>query len=213
MPEEVNRVIADSISDLLLCPTVRALENLKRENLAERAVLTGDVMLDAVLVSLPLAEQYAAYEVRARHPRSFALATVHRAENTGDPVRLRSILSALDHIARTVCPVLLPLHPRTKKIDGSLGWCPEAVSVLEPVSYFDMLMLESRARFILTDSGGMQKEAYFLKTPCITLRDETEWDETLENGCNVLTGANEEKIVAAAAISESAGPWGSHYGK
>jgi UDP-GlcNAc3NAcA epimerase len=145
-------------------------------------------------------------------PAEFALATVHRAENTDDPERLRAIVEALDKIARTICPVVWPMHPRTKKKLADLGLSTGSVSVIQPVSYLEMLLLEGRARFILTDSGGVQKEAYFLKVPCITLRDETEWQETLENNCNVLTGCYEDKIAAAAAAVDRAGPWTAVYG-
>jgi len=212
MPEELNRVVADHLSDLLLCPTAAALENLRREGLLERAILTGDVMYDAVLTFRERAESRGGALAQTWQPGAFALATVHRAENTGDSARLRGILSALEVLARTVCPVVLPLHPRTAKALDALGWRPDAVTPIRPVSYLDMILLESRARFILTDSGGVQKEAYFVRVPCITLRDQTEWVETLENHCNVLAGAIAEKIVAAARDSSRAGPWTATHG-
>jgi UDP-N-acetylglucosamine 2-epimerase len=143
----------------------------------------------------------------------FALATIHRAENTDDPARLMNIVSALERISREICPVVLPLHPRTRKMLAEAGWAAQAVSILPPVSYPQMLVLESRARFILTDSGGVQKEAYFFRRPCITMRDETEWTETLENHCNVLAGADRSRIVAAAAGVSAAGPWVAKYGE
>src|ERR1039457_1488859 len=137
----------------------------------------------------------------------FALATVHRAENTDDPERLRAIVSALEKIARTICSVVWPMRPRTRKCLGEMACALEAVAISDPVSYFDMLLLESRARFVLTDSGGVQKEAYFFRVPCITLRDETEWVETLENHCNVLAGSCEETILEATRAIGTAGPW------
>jgi UDP-GlcNAc3NAcA epimerase len=212
MPEEINRIVADRLSDVLFCPTPLAVENLRKEGLQDRAVLTGDVMYDASLAFRQVAESRCGTLADAWKPAEFALATVHRAENTDDPERLRAIVEALDKIARTICPVVWPMHPRTKKKLADLGLSTGSVSVIQPVSYLEMLLLEGRARFILTDSGGVQKEAYFLKVPCITLRDETEWQETLENNCNVLTGCHEDKIAAAAAAVDRAGPWTAVYG-
>jgi UDP-GlcNAc3NAcA epimerase len=212
MPEEINRVVADHLSDLLLCPTESAVNNLEREGLGARAVLTGDVMCDAALQYRELAEQRQGEIAERWKHGEFALATVHRAENTDDVVRLAAILRALDRIARRICPVALPLHPRTEKSMAQAGLSAGAVTILRPVSYLEMLLLEGRARFILTDSGGVQKEAYFAKAPCITLREETEWVETLENRCNVLAGANEQAIIAAAVQAHTAGPWTAIYG-
>lgn len=212
MPEEFNRIVADHLSDLLLCPTPVAMENLRKEGLCARAVLTGDVMFDAAVMFREQAEKRGGPLADAWQPQAFALATVHRAENTDEPDRLRNIFEALDRIAETVCPVVLPLHPRTRKVLMASGWTGRAVHVIPPCSYLEMMLLESRARFILTDSGGVQKEAYFVKVPCITLRDETEWSETLQNRCNVLAGADQEKIVAAAGNAGHAGPWTAVYG-
>jgi UDP-GlcNAc3NAcA epimerase len=212
MPEELNRLVVDQLSDLLLCPTPLAVEHLRTENMGERAVLTGDVMYDAVLAFRQQAENQGSVLSRTWQPGAFALATVHRAENTDDPVRLGGIFSALERIAEEVCPVVLPLHPRTQKTLASLGWSPRAVNVIKPVSYLEMILLESRARLVLTDSGGVQKEAYFMGVPCVTLRDETEWSETLANNCNVLTGADSGKIFTAAQTTGRAGPWTAVYG-
>ena len=212
MPEEINRIVADHLSDLLLCPTTLAMENLCKEGLGKRAVLTGDVMYDASIAYGQAAERRGGSLADSWRPGEFALATVHRAENTDDPERLREIAGALDEIARMICPVVWPVHPRTKKRLGELGCSTGAVSMIEPVSYFDMLLLESRARCVLTDSGGVQKEAYFFRVPCITLRDETEWVETLENRCNVLTGSCGEAILKATRDIGSAGPWTAAYG-
>lgn len=212
MPEELNRIVADHLSDLLLCPTPVAMENLRKEGLCARTVLTGDVMFDAALMFREQAEEQGGPLADAWQPQAFALATVHRAENTDEPERLRNIFEALDRIGESVCPVVLPLHPRTRKCLTASGWTSRAVHVIPPCSYLEMMLLESRARFILTDSGGVQKEAYFVKVPCITLRDETEWSETLQNRCNVLAGADTEKIVAAAEKAGQAGPWTAVYG-
>jgi UDP-GlcNAc3NAcA epimerase len=212
MPEEINRSVADHLSDLLLCPTELAVNNLRKEGLAERAILTGDVMYDASITYREAAERRGGLLVDSWRPGAFALATVHRAENTDDPERLRGIAGALDRIARTMCPVVWPVHPRTRKRLSEVGCLTGAVTTIEPVSYFEMLLLEGRARLILTDSGGVQKEAYFFRVPCITLRDETEWVETLEHGCNLLTGADEGQIVSAASKIEKAGPWTAAYG-
>ena len=212
MPEEINRIVADHLSDLLLAPTGLALTNLTREGLNSRCVVTGDVMLDANVIWRRAAEREVGELARQWAPKQFALATVHRAENTDNLERLRSILRSLERIAASVCPVVFPVHPRTRKQLASAGWTPNAVTVIDPISYLEMLLLESRARFILTDSGGVQKEAYFVQVPCITLRDETEWEETLANGCNVLTGANEEAIMTAVERLNAAGPWSDFYG-
>jgi UDP-GlcNAc3NAcA epimerase len=212
MPEEINRVVADHLSHLLLCPTVAAIENLRREGLAGRAVMTGDVMYDCVLAMREIAERQNSALAESWRPREFALATIHRQENTDDPARLQAILAALEEIARSICPVLLPLHPRTRKKLDAEGWRPNQLTLTGPVSYLEMLMLEGRARMILTDSGGVQKEAYFARVPCITLRDETEWVETLQDRCNVLAGAEYQRIVQAAREAHSAGPWNALYG-
>src|SRR5215471_18217930 len=149
MPEEINRVVADHLSDLLLCPTALAVENLRREGLSERAVLTGDVMYDATIMHGRAAEQRGGILADRWKQGEFALATVHRAENTDDPERLRSIAGALDEIARTMCPVVWPVHPRTKKRLTEMACSTGAVAMIDPVSYFDMLLLEGRARFVL----------------------------------------------------------------
>jgi UDP-GlcNAc3NAcA epimerase len=212
MPEEINRIVADHLSDLLLCPTQLAMENLCREGLGKRAVLTGDVMYDASIAYGKAAERRGGLLADSWQRGEFALATVHRAENTDDPERLRGIAGALDEIARTMCAVVWPVHPRTKKRLGEMGCSTGAVTIIDPVSYFDMLLLESRARCVLTDSGGVQKEAYFFKVPCVTLRDETEWVETLENRCNVLVGSCRETILKATRAIGTAGPWTAAYG-
>lgn len=213
MPEEVNRIVADHLSDLLLCPTSTAIRNLEKEGLADRAIMTGDVMYDAALKLQAEAERRGGPLAERWKKGDFALATIHRAENTDDPKRLTSIMNALECVAAEICPVVLPLHPRTRKTLDSMGWTPRAVEAIPPVSYLEMLLLEGRARLILTDSGGVQKEAYFAQAPCVTLRDETEWVETLENGCNRLAGADAGQILAAARAASGAGPWTNAYGR
>jgi UDP-GlcNAc3NAcA epimerase len=213
IPEEVNRIVADHLSDLLFCPTAASMDNLRREGLGDRAMLTGDVTLDALLEHVGRAEAAPNPVTAAWHAGTYALATIHRAENTNDPNRLRAICAALETVAREICPVLLVLHPRTEKILTRIGSQPRNVTTIPAVSYLTMLLLEKRARMILTDSGGVQKEAYFLNVPCITLREQTEWIETLENSCNILVGSSDpERICAAARKALSAGPWTGVYG-
>lgn len=201
MPEEHNRVLTDHCADLLLCPTQNAVELLAAEGLTAGVHLVGDVMVDA------LQEHAAQARTRSQVAATLALsrgeyylATVHRPYNTDVPGNLRSILDAFAEIhQRTGRPVILPLHPRTRKTLDSLGWqAPAGVRIIEPVGYWDMLALEQDAACILTDSGGVQKEAYTLAVPCVTLRPETEWIETVQAGWNVLAGADRAAIVHAA---------------
>jgi UDP-N-acetylglucosamine 2-epimerase len=213
MPEEINRVLTDHISDFLFCPTQTAVENLRREGIEKGVYLVGDVMYDAVLLYLDLAEKKS--EIMERlglKPKSYALVTVHRAENTDQPERLRSIFEGLERVAEEGLPVILPLHPRTRKQLNALGIHTKEVQVLDPVSYLDMLVLEKNARVILTDSGGVQKEAFFFRVPCVTLREETEWVETVETGWNTLVGCDPERMVQAALEAhpgiESVWPYG-----
>lgn len=199
MPEEINRVLTDHIANLLFCPTKTAVENLKREGITRgRGVhLVGDVMYDSVLHNAGLAERRSGILERLKlEPKGYALATIHRAENTDDPARLRAIFQALERIAQEL-PVIVPLHPRTRERLTELGLSLDHARIIEPVSYLDMLLLEKHAKVILTDSGGVQKEAFFFKVPCVTLREETEWTETVEAGWNVLVGYDPERIVYA----------------
>ncbi len=196
MPEEVNRVVTDHLSQLLFCPTQVAVDNLAREGVAAGVHLTGDVMLDATRFFAGHAADHAPLASITPHASGgYYLATIHRAENTDAPARLKSIF---DGLGRLDAPVLLPLHPRTRaRLDGLS--VPGNVEVLEPAGYLAMLTLIRNARTVLTDSGGVQKEAYWLETPCVTLRDETEWVETLEHGWNQLCDADPDAIAAAAA--------------
>jgi UDP-GlcNAc3NAcA epimerase len=193
MPEEVNRVLADHVSDLLLCPTRVAVGNLAHEGIARGVHLVGDVMYDAFLFNVDAARtQSQILEEFGLQRGGFALVTVHRAENTDDAERLRAIVEGLE---RSGLDVVIPLHPRTRtRLSESL---PPRIRVIEPVGYIDMLALEDAAEVIATDSGGVQKEAYFLGRPCVTLRDSTEWTETVEAGWNVLVGADVKKISEA----------------
>lgn len=212
MPEEVNRILTDHVSKLLLCPTQAAVVNLKNESITAGVHHVGDVMYDAALmfaaVAGPPAVVLARYGVS---PKSFRLATVHRAENTDDPARLEGILMALSNLATDAAPVLLPLHPRTRAILKSrdlevLVSRNPALKAIEPVPFLDMIVLEQQASLILTDSGGVQKEAYFQQVPCVTLRNETEWVETIEAGWNQLAGADRARIEQAAAAAKPGRP-------
>jgi UDP-GlcNAc3NAcA epimerase len=202
MPEEHNRVLTDHCSDLLLCPTQTAVDNLTREGITGGVHLVGDTMYDAVLQFAQLAQQRTTILADLDlEPKSYLLATIHRSYNTDVPENLRSILSALQEIGE---PIVFPVHPRTRQkiaaLDGlgSLLRSNGHLRLIDPVGYLEMLVMEQNARLILTDSGGMQKEAYFFGVPCVTLRPETEWVETVEAGWNVIAGADKEKIVRYA---------------
>lgn len=217
MPEEVNRVLADRVSALLLCPTATAVANLAAEGIREGVRQVGDVMYDVSLY----------YRERARggsdalrrlqlRERGYVLATCHRAENTDDPRRLQAIAQALGEIAQAT-PLVLPLHPRTRKLLAERGWLDllAGARLVEPLAFLDMVALEQGAAAIVTDSGGVQKEAFFYRVPCVTMRDETEWVETVEAGANRLVGASRQAIVAAvrdalggAGVASTAQPYG-----
>lgn len=198
MPEEINRVVTDHISDILFCPTEKSVDNLSNEGISAGVHQVGDVMFDSIRFYTKRAktvEQRTLKRLDIR-PKSYYLATVHRAENTDDGMRLANIFEALDEIATTDCPVVLPLHPRTVKYVQKYGLkFANGIRAIQPISYLEMVVLEKNARLILTDSGGVQKEAYWFNVPCITLRDETEWSETVETGWNILTGADKHHIL------------------
>lgn len=205
MPEEINRILTDRISNWLFCPSNKAVENLHKEEKNQSQSIhihnVGDVMYDAAL-----------FYQKKSHPSNlvkclidnlqnkFYLATVHRAENTDDVDRLTAIMNALDRIGEQI-PVVLPLHPRTKKILADRSFAN--IQILEPVSYFDMIQLLTHCYGVLTDSGGLQKEAYFFAKPCLTLRDQTEWVELVDCGFNHLVGADFNKIIAGAEWLQS----------
>ena len=206
MPEELNRVLTDRVSNLLLCPTDDSVANLQREGFPyptpgqclQRIELVGDVMYDAVLHYRDRALEYFSLDNWGLHHQGYVLSTLHRQENTDDPGRLKNILSALREIAREI-PVVLPLHPRTRDriLQQGNQNALDGLKVLNPLSYLEMQRVQMSAHTIITDSGGLQKEAYFHQVPCITLREETEWIETLATGWNQLVGADPVEILAA----------------
>ncbi|MBL8022437.1 MAG: UDP-N-acetylglucosamine 2-epimerase (non-hydrolyzing) [Leptospirales bacterium] len=201
MPEEQNRIVTDHLSRVLLCPTSAAVKNLAREGVVEgengyRVFRTGDVMLDASLFYRErVANRSGGIVSTLGLSGDFFLLTMHRAENTDDPRRLRAIWEG---VSSSEIPGVFPVHPRTRKVIEQIGLRPaKNITLIDPVGYHDMIELESSCRFIVTDSGGVQKEAYFFGKPCITLRDQTEWVETVEAGWNVLAGADSTTISQA----------------
>ena len=228
MPEEINRVLTDHAADLLFAPTEIAVKNLYREGIPDSRIhLVGDVMYDAalyyaeiaerkstILQQLRLIEELSCKREKLKEPdkrnepvKPYILATVHRAENTDDPERLKAILQALAEVHRKV-PVVFPVHPRTRKRArdfGLEGYLAEVLAI-EPVGYLDMVMLEKNARLIVTDSGGVQKEAYFYRVPCVTLREETEWVELVQSGWNhLIPPFSVEAVVQALTAPLSPG--------
>jgi UDP-GlcNAc3NAcA epimerase len=202
MPEEHNRVLTDHSSDVLFCPTQTAVGNLAREGITRGVNLVGDTMYDAVLQFAEIAKRHSTIlQALGLKAKEYLLATLHRPYNTDVPTNLNSILTAFLEIEE---PIVFSVHPRTRqKIDDLANPLKSqlessSVQVIDPVGYLDMLMLEQQARLMLTDSGGMQKEAYFFGVPCITLRPETEWVETVEEGWNVLVGSDRSSIVEKA---------------
>ena len=196
MPEEVNRILTDRISTFLFCPTTKAVENLYKEGFEDQpchVFNSGDVMYDAALYYADRAKK-----PEADIPQDFILATLHRAENTDHTNRLKSILEAFNSIAGEI-PIVLPLHPRTRKIMNNLGQSKLSSNmiILEPQGYLQMISLLKNCRMVMTDSGGLQKEAYFFSKPCITLRTETEWVELVNSGVNKLGGYKKENILDA----------------
>ncbi len=200
MPEEINRVVTDHVSNILFAPTRTARDNLSREGIAEEMIhVVGDVMLDAALFYAERARMPGWFAGDSRLSGGFVLCTIHRAENTDDPKRLRSIFAGL---SASPLPVILPMHPRTKVKVAELELVPPPnVRVVDPVGYLEMAWLEKNCQIIATDSGGVQKEAYFHRKPCVVLREETEWTELVEAGCNVLAGVEEGAIAAALTRS------------
>ena len=199
MPEEQNRILTDNLSDLLFVPSEVAEKNLHKEGISEGIYNVGDVMMDAVLYNSELAEsQYNLSEYNLTS-KEYILGTIHRAENTNDIEKLTAILNSFAKLEETV---YLPLHPRTKKLisDYNINEIVDSsnnIKIVEPISYLEMLLLEKNAYAIVTDSGGVQKEAYFAKVPCITLRDQTEWTETIELGWNRLLNPLQEDLSLA----------------
>ena len=196
MPEEINRILTDKISDLLLCPTDMAVKNLRNEGIGKHSlakiVKCGDVMQDAAIFYSPMARK-----PQMKLPEKFILTTIHRAENTDDPLRLASIFRALGEISNEF-PIVLPLHPRTKKIiaNSQLNTHNSKLIMIDPVGYLEMIYLLKNCEIVMTDSGGLQKEAFFFHKSCVTLRDETEWVELVENGFNTIVGSEYQKIIS-----------------
>lgn len=213
MPEEVNRVVTDHLSTVLFCPSAASAANLEAEGITRGVEVVGDVMFDVMrarTAHLAGGAPGLALGELGLSPGGYAFATVHRAENTDDPVRLGQIMSGLASVASAGLPVLLPLHPRTAAVLD--GGPPPGVRLLEPLPYDQTLVLLRDARVALTDSGGLQKEALWSATPCVTLRDETEWTETVECGWNTLAGADAGAIVEAALRDRPPGEPPSVYG-
>lgn len=210
MAEEINRIVVDRICDYLFCPTKTAAKNLRREGIRKNVFNVGDVMYDSIILCLGILRKtkfkYLISGLRRQNkgarfaslnllPQMYYLATIHRAENTDNPLNLSRILSALDKLD---LPVIIPIHPRTKKaISKNKISTGKNLYFIAPVSYIEMLNLEKNAKLVLTDSGGVQKEAAFLNVPCVTLRNETEWVETIQEGRNLIVGANQDEIVNA----------------
>jgi len=219
MPEEINRVLTDHASDILFAPTKAAVENLRREGISEERIqLVGDVMYDVALYYGKKADcRSQILNQLELKPKEYILATIHRAENTDDPQRLRAIFEGFSEVAQEI-KVVLPLHPRTRAALVEVGLYDKvarSVCLIEPVGYLDMVMLEKNARVIATDSGGVQKEAFFYRVPCLTLRDETEWVELVDLGWNrIIPPTSKERVSAGICenLQTSGGSDGYPYG-
>jgi UDP-N-acetylglucosamine 2-epimerase (non-hydrolysing) len=198
MPEEINRIIIDNFSDILFSPTERGIRNLHDNGIHDNVFLVGDVMLDSIIYYRKLIENKSrTLEDLSLDKKPYLLLTLHREANTDNEQRLKNILGAVSSVS---CPVIFPIHPRTKQRIQSFNIkLPENIRVISPVGYFEFLRLIFHSDKLLTDSGGAQKQAFFLKKPCITLRPNTEWVETIENGWNILVDDNQEKIIEAVS--------------
>lgn len=197
MPEEINRILTDRISNVLFCPTDTAVNNLKREgfdNMPIQIIKNGDVMQDAAIYYAAKAEQKSNI-LKNINLSQFILGTIHRQENTDSPENLKNIIVGLNEINRSV-PIVVPIHPRTRNILTQQNITPE-FTLIDPVGYFDMIMLLKNCKLVITDSGGVQKEAFFFGKHCITLREQTEWVELVENGYNILVGSDSDKLKNA----------------
>jgi UDP-N-acetylglucosamine 2-epimerase (non-hydrolysing) len=201
MPEEINRIVADHVSDQLYAPTEISRQNLLHEGIeAEKITVTGNTVVDAVYQNIRIAQQKVSpLEDLCLEPRQYFLVTTHRVENVDDPFRLADILTGLKKLSKHFeLPVIFPMHPRTQKMVHEFSLSTEGIRVIDPVGYLEFLILESMAALLLTDSGGVQEESCILKVPCVTLRDNTERSETIDVGSNMLSGTNADKILAAA---------------
>jgi UDP-GlcNAc3NAcA epimerase len=196
MPEEINRLVTDCLTELYFCASENAVRRLKLEGITDNVFWVGDVMLDAMLMMIPVAQQKSCVLDALRLiPGAYSLVTIHRQANTDNPFRLSQIIEALNNIRETI---VFPVHPRTRKALSAVhASFRDHVRLIDPVGYWDMLVLEENARMIATDSGGVQREAYFLGKPCLILRDETEWVAIVEVGWNRLVGANRDSILEA----------------
>ena len=205
MPEEHNRVLTDHCSDMLFCPTETAVRNLSKEGIFSKVMMVGDTMVDSIRIFSKKAKERSKILINLGiTAKSYLLATVHRAENTSSTNKMNNIIEGLIAIDE---PIIFPVHPRTRKAIEEMGLMPKLldcnkIKMIEPIGYLDMLVLEENAKMILTDSGGIQKEAYIYGVPCVTLRDETEWVETVESGWNKIAGTNRNTITHAVCS-----PW------
>lgn len=209
MPEEVNRVLTDRIADLLFCPTYTAVQNLHAEGLKRGCWMVGDIMYDAALLFAELARRQSVIIDRLQISRGeYYLVTIHRAENTDSHERFGALMQSLSLLSRNDLPVIWPVHPRVRRLleEKAFRDLPARVRLIDPLPYLDMVKLEQNARIILTDSGGVQKEAYFHGVPCVTLRDETEWVETVEHGWNQVVGTDPSAILRAVANATPGSP-------
>lgn len=190
MPEEINRVLTDHVSTLLFCPTHRAVNNLANEGIVSGVHATGDVMFDTTLSAIERAKNRSSIldELNLK-PRAYAVATIHRAENTDDPARFERVVTWLEQAALAT-PIVMPVHPRTRRLLSNRDPLPRGLHLIDPLGYLDMAWLVNQSAGVFTDSGGLQKEAYFHRVPCVTLRDETEWVETVDAGWNRLWTAS-----------------------
>jgi UDP-N-acetylglucosamine 2-epimerase len=213
MAEEINRVITDHVATVLFCPSRLAVDNLRGEGITDGVHLVGDVMYDVLLGYLPgPMERERVVRSHGLEGDSYALVTIHRAENTDDADQMQTIVAALEKVSTCGLEVVFPMHPRTR--DALVrSVIPPGLRVIPPVSYREMLSLEADAHVILTDSGGVQKEAFWLGVPCVTMREETEWVETVELGWNVLTGCDADAVVTAVTHDRPTRPRPPVYGK
>jgi UDP-N-acetylglucosamine 2-epimerase len=212
MPEEINRIVADHVASRLFCPTENARRRLSYEGIVDGVEVVGDVMYDLLLQVRPLLDERAGALLPelTLAPGAYVLATIHRAINTDNPARLRRIVRALDDMA---IPIIFPVHPRTRQVISQHNIAPsKAVRLIDPVGYIDALTLERQALRVVTDSGGVQKEAFMLGVPCVTLREDTEWPETVEAGWNILAGSSPSAIVDAVHRPMPTRPRGHPFG-
>lgn len=216
MPEEINRILADHCSNFLFCPTQTALDNLNNEGITKGVYLTGDVMVDALNANKEIAERSNILNELGLTDKKYLVVTIHRASNTDVRENLENIVKVLIQIADMGENLVFPIHPRTQKLLANYGLLDSLkarIKVIEPLGYFEFLKLLNHSKKVLTDSGGIQKEAYIFKIPCITLRDNTEWVETVQDGWNVLAGTDTENIIKLAQGFNPSHPHTSLYGQ